>query len=90
MAIARRGSEIMSLVMVLGIRKAVLGEKNAQDWSCDGPGHLLWCHMSPVMVLGIRKVVLGIFPREENAQDWSYDGPGHLLWCHMSPVMALV
>ena len=52
----------MSLVMVLGIRKAVLGEKNAQDWSCDGPGHLLWCHMSPVMVLGIRKGVLGPGP----------------------------
>ena len=50
-------------MMVLGIRKAVLGifprEENAQDWSCDGPGHLLWCHMSPVMVLGIRKGVLG-------------------------------
>ena len=56
----------MSPVMVLGIRKAVLGifprEENAQDWSCDGPGHLLWCHMSPVMVLGIRKGVLGPGP----------------------------
>ena len=34
-------------------------EENAQDWSCDGPEHLLWCHMSPVMILGIRKAVLG-------------------------------
>ena len=39
-------------------------EENAQDWSCEGPGHLLWCHMSPVMVLGIRKAVLGIFPQD--------------------------
>ena len=58
-------------------------EENAQDWYCDGPGHLLWCYMSPVRVLGIRKEVMGIFPREENAQDRSCDGSGHLLWCHM-------
>ena len=52
-------------VMVLCIGEAVLGiflqEENAQDWSCDGPEHLLWCHMSPVMFLCIRKAVLGIF-----------------------------
>ena len=44
---------------VLGIFQQ---EKNAQDLSCDGPGHLLWCHIPPVRVLGIRKAVLGPGP----------------------------
>ena len=80
-------------VMVLCIGEAVLGifprEEIAQDWFCNGPGLLQWCHMPPAMDLGIRKAVLGKFPQEENAQDWSCDGPGHLLWCHMSSVMVL-